>query len=106
MKTTKLSLKFLSILILMGLILSFSSCHKDCMCNNSVNAELKNLTGLDGCGWVIVLNNGDKLEPTNLSSFNVPLVDGKKVTVAYHETQGASICMVGKMVEIESMCER
>ena len=106
MKTSKHFVKSFFLFVLLSSSLTFISCHKDCNCKNSVDGELKNFTGLDGCGWVIVLDDGSKLEPTNLASFNVPLVDGQKISVSYHEIQAASICMVGKMVEIECLCER
>ena len=70
----------------------------------SANATLVNKTGFDGCGWVLQLDNGAYLEPTNLSDFNVELVDGKKVSVSYVEATGlGSICMIGKIVDIKSM---
>ena len=70
------------------------------------NGVLKNLTGLDGCGWVIQLaENGTtkKLEPINLGDFNVPLVDGKKVEFSYQKTGSPSICMVGDVVKLTSL---
>ena len=77
-------------------------------CPNGVNATLKNLTGLDGCSWVLVLDNGKKLEPTNLKKFdNIKLEDGKKVIVEYEtKPMAASICMVGTIVEIICISER
>lgn len=77
-------------------------------CPDSVHATLKNLTGLDGCSWVLVLDNGKKLEPTNLKKFdNIKLEDGKEVFVKY-ETKplAASICMVGTIVEIICISEK
>ena len=78
------------------------------LCPNGVKATLKNLTGLDGCSWVLVLENGKKLEPTNLKKFdNIKLEDGKEVFVQY-ETKplAASICMVGTIVEIICISEK
>ena len=78
------------------------------LCPNGVNATLKNLTGLDGCSWVLVLENGKKLEPTNLKKFDhIKLEDGKQVIVEY-ETKplAASICMVGTIVEITCISEK
>jgi hypothetical protein len=77
-------------------------------CPDSEHATLKNLTGLDGCSWVLVLDNGKKLEPTNLKKFyNIKLEDGKEVYVKY-ETKplAASICMVGTIVEIICISEK
>ena len=78
------------------------------LCTNGVKATLKNLTGLDGCSWVLVLENGKKLEPTNLKKFDhIKLEDGKQVIVEY-ETKplAASICMVGTIVEIICISEK
>ena len=86
-------------------LLILGSCTKDTNCENSEHAELKNLTGLDGCGWVLELDNGSKLEPQNLSDFEIALVDGKDVHVRYTEIEGGSICMVGQMVTIDCLSE-
>ncbi len=77
-------------------------------CPDSVHATLKNLTGLDGCSWVLVLDNGKKLEPTNLKKFdNIKLEDGKEVFVKYEaKPLAASICMVGTIVEIICISEK
>ena len=55
-----------------------------------------------------MLDNGKKLEPTNLKKFyNIKLEDGKEVYVKY-ETKplAASICMVGTIVEIICISEK
>ncbi len=71
-------------------------------------ATIKDYTGLDGCGMVIVLENGDEIEPSNLNSFSssVSITEGQKIWVKYHEIGGASICMVGPSVEIDELEER
>lgn len=74
-------------------------------CPYGVPVKMKNLTGLDGCGWVLELNDGTRLEPINLNEFNVSMVEGKKLFVTYEDFPAASICMVGKMVKIISVCE-
>lgn len=62
---------------------------------------LKNMEGLDGCKWMIVLNNSTKLQPTNLAAFSIALVDGQKVWVDYVDQPGVmSTCMAGKVVKI------
>ena len=78
------------------------------LCANGINATLKNLTGLDGCSWVLVLDNGKKLEPTNLKKFDhIKLEDGKQVIVEYEpKPLAASICMVGTIVEIICISEK
>jgi hypothetical protein len=42
----------------------------------------------------------------NLNDFNITPTDGMKVWVKYHEVAGASICMVGPIVEIDCLAKR
>jgi hypothetical protein len=95
---------FKSFLFLILLILT--ACSKSH--SGMLKGELHDYTGLDGCGMLIDLDNGTTLEPINLSDFqyNVNLVDGQKVWVRYHEISAGSICMVGKVVEIEELENR
>ncbi len=79
----------------------FFSCKKE---SNLQNGVLKNLTGLDGCGWIIQLSDSSRLEPINLEDFDVELIENKSVCIQYQERNDlASVCMVGKMVEIISI---
>ncbi|GGF15247.1 hypothetical protein GCM10011383_28140 [Hymenobacter cavernae] len=64
-------------------------------------ATVKDLTGLDGCGYVLVLSSGQRLEPRGSVWQDFPKKDGQSVQVAYHSVSGASICMVGDLVELE-----
>jgi len=86
------------------LILALTACAKQ-NCPNGVPAKMKNLTGFDGCAWVLELKDGSRLEPINLNEFNVSMVEGKKIVVTYEDFPAASICMVGKIVKITSVCE-
>lgn len=74
----------------------------------AVKAEIKDLTGLDGCGFVIELENGERIEPINYDDFDVELKDGEKIWVSYHLTPFliGSVCMVGDIVEIDCMTKR
>jgi hypothetical protein len=85
------------------LVFSCSKSHE-----GMTKATLKDYTGLDGCGMVIELENGDAIEPTNLTEFSssVSIADGQKVWVNYHEVELASICMVGPIVQIDELEER
>ncbi|MBC7653797.1 MAG: hypothetical protein H7098_04895 [Oligoflexus sp.] len=86
-------------------IILFSSCEK----GNTLlkgTGTLKNLTGFDGCGWVIQFDQSGTtktLEPTNLSDFNVILDEGKKVDFFYYKTTSPSICMVGDVIKLTSL---
>ena len=72
-----------------------------------VNGTLKDYNGLDGCTWIIELDNGEKLQPVNLLELNIGLTDGKKVTVTYDEVKDMSgICMTGIMVSVKTIEER
>lgn len=80
------------------------SCEKESTnkCENSQEGILKNLTGLDGCGWIIQLSDSTKLEPINIDDFDIELLENKSVCIQYHErTDLGSYCMVGKVVEID-----
>jgi len=85
-------------------------------CDKGVLATVKDLTGLDGCGFVFELEDGSRLEPqmlmfcgtpplpeevTENPLYNFQWVDGKQVRIAYEEIPDSmSICMVGKIVKI------
>ena len=107
------------------LSLLFISCDEEqpvvITCDNAVLATVKDLTGLDGCGFVFELADGTKLEPqmlffcgtpplpkevTENPLYNFQWVDGKQVRIAYEEIpDAASICMVGKIVKITCLEE-
>ncbi len=61
-------------------------------------------TGLDGCGLMIRLDNGEMLEPAIMPDFR--LRPGMRVRLAYTElTDVATICMAGKVVQIDCIEE-
>lgn len=92
--------------LLTFVLLIFSACERT-SCENAQAATIEDYTGLDGCGLVIKLQNGEVLEPTNLNDFNFTPTDGMKVWVKYHELQNVmSICMVGPIVEIDCISKR
>ena len=72
------------------------------------SATIQDLTGLDGCGLVIQLEDQSYLEPINLSDFSstATISDNQKVQVKYQEINGASSCMVGKIIEIKELQNR
>ncbi len=70
-------------------------------CENPVVITTNDLTGLDGCTWVLTLEDGTRLEPINLKTYIPTPVEGEKVWVSLAPAKNmASICMVGPMVEI------
>lgn len=83
-----------------------SSCIKQA-CSSGVKATMKDATGLDGCGYMLELEDGTKLEPINLETFDFQPKDGQKLRITYDiVTGGGSICMVGDQVEITCITER
>ncbi|MCC6413326.1 MAG: hypothetical protein IT270_16810 [Saprospiraceae bacterium] len=71
------------------------------ICPNGQTATLKDMTGLDGCGFVIQLPDGTLLEPINLNEFVTAPVDGQSVQVEYDTVfANISFCMTGNMVQI------
>ena len=76
-------------------LITFYSCDKtDCPAHGSTAATLNDYTGLDGCSWVITLEDGQVLEPANLDEYPVQLQENKKIWIEYHELPDlASICM-------------
>lgn len=90
-------------------------------CDNPVPATVRDLSGLDGCGFVFELTDGTKLQPYLLGYCGTPplpkevtenplyqfeWVDGKQVMIAFEEVPDVSgICMVGKFVKITCLEE-
>jgi|TARA_Y100000385_G_C13032050_1_gene611226 hypothetical protein len=95
------------VLTLFLLTLAIHSCNKQSECENSQSAKLVNMTGLDGCSWMIELNDGTKLEPNNLNDFSIDLEENKKIWIVFRPAaQMVSICMVGEIVTIDCISER
>lgn len=92
-------------------------------CENSVLATVRDLTGIEGCGFVFELADGQRLEPYGLIFFYCPtepcpkspltkemmenplynfeFVDGKTVKISFDEMPDvASTCASGRIVKI------
>ena len=83
-------------------------CHKSAKLEKEgySKATITNISGkLDACSWLIILEDGSKLEP-----YNIPAefkVNDKKVWVKFEEDSGRmSICMVGKIIKLLDIKER
>ena len=63
-------------------------------------ATVRNLTGFDGCGYVLVLDSGKRLEPHGDAWQSFAKHDGDRVTISYEVEPAASICMVGEGVKL------
>ena len=86
-------------------ILFFSLNCSDEETSCEIKATLRDYTGLDGCGCVLVLEDGEVLE---MGAFDeepdFSFDDGMKVRISYEEKSNmASICMVGPNVRITCM---
>ena len=68
-----------------------------------VKATIINYT-IDGCTFMIQLEDGKKLEPVNLQ--NEFKIDNFKVWIKYQQSKGNSICMAGEMVTITAIEKR
>lgn len=109
----------LSTLLFLSSSFIFLGCDKEPMsvsCDQAAFATVRDLTGLDGCGFVFELADGTKLQPQMLGYcgtpplpkevtenplYNFQWVDGKQVRIGFEEvTDAISICMVGKVVKI------
>ena len=76
-------------------------------CKDAVPAKFKDMTGLDGCGMMVELSNGKRVEISNINELTIPPIDGVKVWISYHELENmVSICMAGEIVKIDCISER
>ena len=103
--------KMKSIYLQIGLaILLFTGCKNSASAPTNSNSHsceggevlaLVDLTGLDGCDWVFEKSDGDRFEPINLLE-KLPSPTAQQYRVLYKiRTGGASICMVGQLIEIQ-----
>jgi hypothetical protein len=60
------------------------------------------MSALDACGWMLELENGEKLQPVSQDDLKgVKLKDGNKVRIGFtYETDRVSACMAGKLVKV------
>jgi hypothetical protein len=77
----------------------------------STLAKVKDLTGLDGCGFVFELHDGTRLIPEQRTYIHPPkpeedplfyyaLNANEKVQISYQFSNGATACMAGNLVFI------
>lgn len=107
-----------SVLIVVFLT-SLFACENEKFGDCSIPATVRDLTGLDGCGFVFELADGSRIEPQRLIRCGTPtakginddplegfeFIDGKKVFISYDKTESPSICMVGPVVQITCIKE-
>jgi hypothetical protein len=74
---------------------------RDFLKEGYVKARVRNMAGLDGCGFLLILDNGETLEPVNLDKQFMQ--DGLKLWIRYTTTGNASICMAGIVVTLTAI---
>jgi hypothetical protein len=86
------------IIIVFAFLIGFFSCNKEK--TEEYTGTIEDFWGrLDGCVYLIQLDNGKRLEPT-LNSSGVSLVAGRRMAIKYRSKPSISICMAGETVEI------
>ncbi|MFZ6014181.1 MAG: hypothetical protein ACOYXT_27815 [Bacteroidota bacterium] len=114
------------VIVVIFIVSLFTQCDNDAPSpQNQVQCEtpatVKDLSGLDGCGFVFELSDGTRLEPlriffcgtppqpaevTDDPLYNFEFADGKKVLINFEYTdEYASICMAGRTVKITCLTE-
>ncbi|MEO9531667.1 MAG: hypothetical protein ABJG68_12880 [Crocinitomicaceae bacterium] len=98
-------------LILGSIVAGFAAltaCNKNNGCpNSSEKATVRVFEDNDSCDVLFQLEDGTKLEPTNLSEFQVlDYEEGMWVWVKYKPASGASKCGLGDIVKLKCVSER
>jgi len=88
--------------------LLITSCGKDTGgCVGGEKAVVKDFTDSDTCGIVFQLEDGTKLEPTNLAEFSgMTFENGDLLWVSYKDASGASTCGIGEIVKMKCINTR
>jgi hypothetical protein len=91
-----------TVVIIFMLLVTGLSCHKE-ETRDEFTGTIEDFTGrLDGCGYLIQLDNGNRLEPAANYS-GQPLTPGRRIAIRYKSKPAFSICMAGETVEIISL---
>jgi hypothetical protein len=115
-------MKKLALAVCTILLLSTCSTQDELETKCSTPATVRDLTGLDGCGWVFELNDGTKLIPLIIGFCGTPpvskeitenplydfeFINGKKVFIDYEPIHVGMVnaCMVGETVKITCISE-
>jgi hypothetical protein len=109
--------------LLLFCMVAFTACDNDSTTTScTVPATVRDLTGLDGCGFVFELEDGTRLLPvwdgtwcgtpplpeevTKDPLYNFEYIDGKKVLIGYVVRNDVmTICMAGQTVKITCLNE-
>lgn len=66
-----------------------------------IAATVIDYSSVDGCGFLLELSTGEKLQPENLDQHFAK--DQLRVLVKFHAVNKMGICMAGKIVHIDSI---
>lgn len=90
-------------IIVLLLLTSLLSCAvvKSSETVTGIRATVIDYRELDGCRFLLELEDGRRLEPVNLEEKFMK--HGLKVLITWKNAEGMSICMAGTMVEITSI---
>lgn len=99
-------MNFKNFVILFSSLILFASCENSTNSSDYQEVKLIDMTGFDGCGWVLEVQDSAKsmLEPVNLSEFNIEMIENKTIYIQYHEVDNyTSICMIGPIIKIDNI---
>ena len=92
-------MKIVLLVVSLSLFLSCRNEDDALLCDEK--ATLREFTGVDGCAYVLVLDDEEVLEIGELVfEPDFEFSDGLRVSVTYEEFSSASICMIGPMVRV------
>lgn len=94
-------------LFVLTIVFSCKTKEKSVESNNSecnTVGTVKDFTGLDGCQFLIVLENGDKLNPAKMPASDFQMKDNQKIQFGYKKMKDMmSVCMSEKAI-VEITC--
>jgi hypothetical protein len=70
---------------------------------NAILVKVIDASELDGCQMLLEMESGDKLDPINLPEKYKK--DGIRLFITYKIKDGVSICMSGKLVQLDYISE-
>ena len=99
--------KFIAFLVLITLFISACNRHQGALVKDipkpegSIPVTVIDFSELDGCKYLLEMEDGTKLEPVNLDE--AYMIDGLKLYITFKYHDGMSVCMAGRMIQINSV---
>lgn len=87
-----------SIGLFAALFIAFSVATECCEC--ATPANIRDLGGQAGCGLVLELPTGERLEPSGPLWLRFDKANGRRVRIGYRPLPAVSECLVGQPVEL------